>query len=250
MRPVYLFKLKFKVPYGLRIGSGEKGGNELEPLEDGEGRYLIPESSWKGVFRRVTEMLYGNKEHFTGHTEGGDDVYDKEKIEKCRREGECDEVTRIYISKVNKEDPKTFKIIYNMWNCPIERLYGSGYFAGAITISDTVLTSRVIDRPHVTIDRKTKKSKEHNLFTEKVVYPEVIEVKVIVRDEIQAWMRTLKFLYDVGYFIGGGKSRGIGYIRLYAEESEMARVEELGQKPVFRPVIDELKSFATSSLNV
>jgi hypothetical protein len=40
----------------------------------------------------------------------------------------------------------------------------------------------------------------------------------------------------VGTFIGGSKSRGIGYAQLDLRESEYAEMDSLTRKPLFRPL--------------
>lgn len=86
------------------------------------------------------------------------------------------------------------------------------------------------------IDRKTRKSKEKHLFREQIIDVNSVSVKVIVRDMINEWFKTLEFLSQVGTFIGGGKGRGIGYALLDLKESEYAELDRLTRKPIFRPL--------------
>ncbi|QIW22832.1 hypothetical protein EWF20_00740 [Sulfolobus sp. S-194] len=223
-RKIYLFKLKFNTPYGLRVGGNSQDINALIPLSIGE-HYLIPSSTWKGIFRRATEVLLAKPSHFNEH-----------KNEEVQYDSSMDELLK---SKgIEKEEEK--KKFIAMWNCPIERLYGSEYFASAVTFSDTLIKAGITERFHATIDRKTKKGMERYLFREQIVDVKSVNAKIIVRDRIEEWVKTLKFLSDVGTFIGGGKSRGIGYAMLDWKESEYAEVDKLTRKITFRP-LEELK---------
>lgn len=240
---VYLYKLKFQTPYGLRVGGSEEEGNVLQPLQI-ENYYLIPSSSWKGIFRRVTEIIYGNEDHFNEHKPSKDEkkkafeTYYQD-VKKCKDELICsNDVVRILASKIGEESDEEIieklAIIFKEWNCPIEKLYGSKNFAGAITISDTIINAGTEERAHVVIDRKSKRTLEKHLFTEQIIDVNSVEVKVIVRDMVDVWNNTLKFMAEVGTFIGGGKTRGIGYIKLDVKESMFAEVNELERKPQFK----------------
>ena len=228
MKEVYLFKLKFNTPYGLRVGGSKEDINVLTPLKMDE-YYVIPWSSWKGIFRRATEVLIADPHHFNGHED--DNVVD---------DGSLDEVLKAkgLVDKSNEKVKKEREKFIAMWNCPVERLYGSEYFASAVTFSDTLISSGINDRAHVVIDRKTRKAKERHLFREQIINVSSVSVKVIVRDRIGDWFKTLKFLSEEGTFIGGGKSRGIGYALLDWKESEYAKVDALTRKAVFRPLGD------------
>jgi CRISPR/Cas system CSM-associated protein Csm3 (group 7 of RAMP superfamily) len=242
MTEVYLYRLKFNLPNGLRIGGV---GDTTEPLRIGSEEYLIPSSTLKGMFRRATEVILGNPDHLKQHTQDNN-VYSKYKalIEECEHNPKkcVDEVVRIAVAK-GISDEKEFEKLYNQYNCPIERLYGGDYFAGSITISDVLIKTNIIERTHVAINRITKTNLENHLFTEEILDLRSIEVKVIVRGETNymPWMRTLKFMRDVGTFIGNSKSRGIGFIQLDDKESRIAKVYSLLDKPIFKPLSDELK---------
>lgn len=218
---VYLFKLKLNTPYGLRVGGPKDDIYVLKPLEI-EGYYVIPSSSWKGVFRRVTEVLFAGKDHYEGHKNGGTGGVDN-----------LGELIKAKGLESNEEEKRRF---IAMWNCPIERLYGSEYFASAVTFSDTLIDANINERTHTVIDRKTRKSKEKHLFREQIVDVKSVSVKVIVRGRLEEWFKTLEFMSVVGTFIGGSKSRGIGYAQLDLRESEYAEMDSLTRKPIFRPL--------------
>ncbi|BFH74738.1 RAMP superfamily CRISPR-associated protein [Sulfurisphaera javensis] len=186
----YLFRLYFLTPYGFRIGVKVEGENTLYALSYGEA-FIIPATSWKGMFRRVSEMISSN-------TKSMEELYG-------------------FMDSEGKSK------------------------AGLVTFSDSVIkNAKVYTRPHVSIDRKKKTSLERSLFNEEIVYTDKVEVKAIVRGEHELWKNTLLFLRDVGYFIGQGKSRGIGYIKLDEEESVYAKAE-IGKKAEFNPLKEFLK---------
>ncbi|WP_338602831.1 RAMP superfamily CRISPR-associated protein [Sulfolobus tengchongensis] len=255
---IYIFKLKFNMPYGFRVGGTKQESNLLEALyqidEQGSIYYLIPFSSWKGVFRRVTEMLVNSQSHFNNHSVSEDRVNQiytvySSSIEECVKNiTDCDnDVVKVAIAKgiISKNDrshdKKTeFAKLVEMWNCPVEKIYGSEYFAGSITISDSIVYSGVLSRTHAVIDRKSKKVLERHLYTEHIVDVNSVNVNLILRDYIKEWLDTLRFMANVGTFIGGSKSRGIGYIKLDTKESEFAEVRDITAKPVFKPLSDLL----------
>jgi hypothetical protein len=174
---VFLYDLTFEAPFGLRVSSGDRSGNELQPLMIDQETVVIPESSWKGAFRRLSEQLCDNSVN----------------LQKEISEG---------LNKAYKE---------------FELLYGTGDFAGRVTFSASVVKGvRITSRTHTVIDRRKRTILEKHLFTETIAYPERVNVKVIVRGEevLNCWEKTLRFVKLHGIFIGSGKSRGIGYLIL------------------------------------
>jgi len=248
---IQLYSLKFSVPNGFRIGSKVEA-NLVTQLRIDSDIVLIPSSSWKGMFRRVSESVLNNREHSNGHGVSGEGVEDevvKKVVKKAEDLARVDERFRKIAEsnnlittkrpqeggiEIQVDDKEKLAELFGEYNCPIERLYGGKYFAGGITVSDTVIKSPEIEqRIHVSIDRKSRKGIERHLYQEEIVHVNFVEVKVIVRGEFELWKNTLKFLRDIGYFIGGGKSRGIGYIKLNDKESMYAEVKGLGERPKF-----------------
>lgn len=84
-----------------------------------EGYYIIPVSSWRGVFGRVTEILFASKDHFEGHIS-------------AETTGSVDEIKELVKAK-GLSSSEEIKRFLAMLNCPVERLYGSEYFASAVT---------------------------------------------------------------------------------------------------------------------
>lgn len=250
---IYIFDLKFNAPHGLRVGGNKQEANVLSPIQIGD-KYLIPSSSWKGVFRRVSEIVSQHKAHEYDEKEIDTKAPEylnkyKEMIKTCDESVRCDEFAEVLLAKgivevengeIKLNDQKGLVKLYGEWNCPLERLYGSEYFAGAITISDTLISSGLVERTHVVIDRKTRKNLVKNskgfLYTEQIIDVNSVDVKVIIRtdrdDVVELWKKTLKFMSEVGTFIGGGKTRGIGFIKLDLKESRYAELRDLTASPI------------------
>ncbi|QKR00769.1 hypothetical protein GWK48_10545 [Metallosphaera tengchongensis] len=221
---VRLYKLKFLTPKGFRIGGGNQ--DTLEPLTMG-GKYVIPASSLKGVLRRTSEIVCG---HSPNHEE-----VDPKKVYEENSKNE--EITAIARAKgvLSVERQKEFAELYTQYKCQIERLYGGDFFAGAISIADVTLDGEVLERAHSSMDRKKGKVLEKHLYTEKYLNVKQFEVKVVVRgnEAQECWNKTLKFLNEVGTFLGGGKSRGIGLLALDLEESLVGEVNGLTSPPTW-----------------
>lgn len=248
-----LYNLYFEIPYGIRIG-GRGEGSLLEAYQIEPGIYIIPASSWKGVFRRISESLMqkypGAKTHKSeSKHEGEVDTKDATELFKRVIEGhdsplefvkKYGDLGKIIVSVIKEKREnqfaEEFKEIYLSWNCPAERLYGSQYFASLVNFSDSVFSSMSDYRPHVVINRRTRTQEEKHLFKEQIVYPGKVNLKVLLRysseDDIpfKVWMDTLKFVEKVGIFIGASKSRGIGYTKLIKSESTMAKIEGLDKE--------------------
>lgn len=232
---IQVFKLKFQTPNGFRIGSKAER-NLLTQLRIDTETVLIPASSWKGVFRRVSEIVLNGSER-NAVKDGEVDAIIKDAKDLIKTDLRFRKIAESHeLIEVNQEvkDAKSLAEAYKEYSSPIERLYGGKYFAGYITISDTVIQDAELEqRAHVTIDRKSRKNLERHLYAEEIVNVNSIKVNVIVRGEFELWKSTLKFLRDIGYFIGAGKSRGIGYIKLDDKESMYAVIDKLKDRPKF-----------------
>ena len=240
----YLFNLIFKTS-GLRIG-GETDKNVLYFLKYDE-MYVIPFSSWKGSFKRISEyvaksMKIGSSDkhkddRHEGYTDNEiEDILQsiKQKGDKIRGEEiESDKYPNLSsIFSPNNEysvrdvEDKIREYIASI-KCPIDGLYGSNFFASKLTFSDSVFHENGTFLTHVTIDRMKMKAYEEDkgghLFDEEVLRPQKIELKIILRipneNELKVWKNTLKFIDTEGLQIGGGKSRGLGMLTLDKEST-------------------------------
>lgn len=198
---VYLYVLKFVAPYGVRVGSSEKGGSDLYPLMVNNAP-VIPESSWKGAFRRVSEQVCGSE---------------------VKVDGEL-------LKKLGENLGKEVQSIKDY-----ELLYGLESMAGRISFSASVLEeAKLITKPHASMDRARGKVAEQHLFFEHLAFPKnEITVNVIVRGDeaLECWEKTLRFVQVHGLMMGAGKTRGNGYLVL--KEVKRAVVNEVSEKPKF-----------------
>ncbi|MEM0290222.1 MAG: hypothetical protein QXD10_09925, partial [Metallosphaera sp.] len=119
---------------------------------------------------------------------------------------------------------------------PLNRLYGSPYFAGALVFSDSVMSNKEVKSGlvnKVSINRATRKSEEQALFVEEVIYPRQVRVRVNMRrvpnSAIELWRSTLRFSMDVGVPIGAGKSKR-SWAVLNLEDSLVKEVKLTEQK--------------------
>lgn len=113
------------------------------------------------------------------------------------------------------------------WTCPLEATYGTLYFAGAVTFSDSVLRPLEVSlTSHVSMDRSTGRAAEGNLFQEERVRVGSVYVTVVLRREdvtLELWRNTLRYMAYVGTGLGSGKSRGAWAV-LDASESQEAEI--------------------------
>ncbi|BDC17514.1 RAMP superfamily CRISPR-associated protein [Acidianus sp. HS-5] len=244
----YLFRLYFKPTSPILIG-GIREGTVTYFLDEG-GQKVIPFSSWKGAFKRVTELVAKScndpiiKSHLNDDHEDPPTRAEAEKIAKiCGEQCSGDKLKDIkcrgydcgYLfssGRVYKREDvvDTVSKFLAYIQCPIEGIYGSKSFAGKVVFSDSVISSsELLQLTRTTIDRETWTVKEGHLYTEELLLPEKIEVKVLLRNpsekEMKLWKETLDFIEKLGLQIGNGKSKGQGLLNLDAEESTFRKVE-------------------------
>ncbi|EZQ10627.1 hypothetical protein CM19_04045 [Candidatus Acidianus copahuensis] len=271
---IEIFKLKLSPKGNIRV-AGEIDGNTIYPLNY-DGLYVIPYSSLKGVLRRISESVVktmncqgnikksietyiGTEGKYTHVVEKDGNAYigneviriDLHKpvyenlISCLSSRNNCEKVEEIlHLFPKNEKDIELeeFSKIYEDYNLsknnPLERIYGSPYFSGGLTISDARLEGTNEITTHVTIDRKTKIQKERNLFNEISLRSRGFNVFVSLKFdegelgkcEKELWKMTLKYVNTLGIFVGGGKSRGLGYVILDDKESSYASINNLDER--------------------
>jgi len=265
---IRLFKLSFKGD-SLRVG-GEREGSTVYQLKytvKGRDIPVIPNSSWKGVFKRISEGIAKAKGIGTASSHNNDD-HPKEKrnneeankrvqsiLEHANVKSEMnkgnkikgtqlkgididDEVWTIVRSNVSADyvtwedlEEITAKTVY-YYMCPVDRLYGSKLFASSISFSDSLVEGNTSFQPHVVLDRTFGAQKEKRLFEEEVVEPSNITLRVVLRPEgdVQLWRYTLRYVEKMGIAVGGSKSRGLGHLTLDVEESKVGEVDGVNVK--------------------
>ena len=264
---VYLFELRFEVNH-FRIG-GEADGSLLTLLRYGN-ELVVPYSSWKGSFKRVSEVIaksYGdgaashhvNDEH-EGYSDGDIETIVKgitESVGKGNIGGKKVDGSRIRLQSfpgfdglasafapIEYSEDEVREIVREFVassKCPIDRLYGSKFFASELSFSDSTLPTDLVETiTHVTINRKTwtalKREESGNLFSEEVVGPLQLSVRVLLRvpseEDMSLWKQTLEYVEEEGLQLGSGKSRGLGVARLLPAESSVKIVKGLSATSV------------------
>ncbi len=249
---IYLFNLIFKTK-GVRIG-GITDANILYFLKYGE-TYVIPFSSWKGSFKRITEYIAKSMNigsaicHKDDQHKGYNDKEIEDIIKKISENNQTNgkilgkNITSEKYPHLNslfspqdyyevKEVEETVREYIASMKCPIDGLYGSRFFASKLTFSDSLINENGTFLTHVTINRKTMKAYETeeggHLFYEEIVRPRNATLKIILRTpsekELEVWKNTLKFIENEGIQIGAGKSRGLGMLSLDVAESTVYKV--------------------------
>ncbi len=251
---VYLFDLQLDVGR-FRIGA-EADGSLLTLLSYGDV-LVVPFSSWKGAFKRISEVLarsYGEgaaKHHLDDEHKGysdeliervmgnlGVEPFDGRKLRAMR----VPEIPELFSAFADTEysEKEVREIVTELVaskKCPVDRLYGSKFFASELSFSDSIVRQELLDVvTHVTINRKTgtalKKEETGNLFSEEVVGPLSLSERVIFRapneEDKELWRSTLNFVVEEGIQIGSGKSRGLGSASLNVEKSSVRVVKGLG----------------------
>lgn len=227
----------------VRIGR-QSTGNELEALKYGD-MYVIPFSTWKGAFRSVTEAILpalSGRDEFRGLQElreevermvdsapgDGDQLVWRigEEVERASSSHpEIEGLDRVLRDVLNPESgadeiKRTARGILASYLRPEDRLYGgprreSGLadvgFAGALLFSDSVMSGERMVVTRTSINRKTRKVEEHMLYSEEVIRPGTVRLRVILHNVPAfarvTWIETLRFVGEVGLGLGSGKSR-------------------------------------------
>ena len=270
---IYIFTLYFKPIAPIRIG-GITDGNMLYFINY-DGTYIIPYSSWKGSFKRISETLaktinftptinqiintHINDTHKEDHTKllnlpeiktkideiNIDKIYTQSPIKgknirnhllslENTKDTFYKEISSIFSpeNEYGRDDALKEIVQYLTYKlCPIDGLYGSPYFASKLTFSDTIINGKTYFMTHTTIDRKTRKAKEGNLYTEELKIVDQIKIRIILRqpnrNEKLLWQKTLKYLTQQEITIGAGKTRGIGYLQLDTQQSYYKEINQL-----------------------
>lgn len=110
------------------------------------------------------------------------------------------------------------------YNCPIDRLFGSKYFKGKLSVKTILLEidgekTRTGTRYHVAIDRMSQKNLEQSLYEDHLIYLKEIPVEITILeiDEASPEYKLLEHLKEyiqkIGVHIGTSKSTGYGPLK-------------------------------------
>jgi len=243
LRTRLILKLRFNSG-PLRIGGGEREGPILQILRvpvKGKLLPVIPESSWRGVLRRIGEWISKasrfqspmENELVAHHMERDvlDHLMSTDVLEKIKEEVRAveDEVLERFLPRdlisrlreepeiINSRDLQSFLSVL----CPICRLFGGQGLKGKLTLEDTVLNQGFSQpRSHVAIGRIAGVREEEHLFRAEYFFPEEVVLEVIVDNitpkssEALILSGVIDWILKLGLEIGGFKSRGSGYLEL------------------------------------
>ena len=125
------------------------------------------------------------------------------------------------------------------YHCPLDRLFGSQYFKGKISIKSILVDQEHyhgMPRPHVAIDRAKQIKVEQALFVDYVVYVDKLNIEIIVYDVEQGGPEELllnsllDYMEKIGIHIGASKSTGYGHLMLVEKRIDKISYKELHQQ--------------------
>ena len=231
---VRVLKLTFRLESHLLVGSIREG-SIISPLRvtlpSGKIVYVIPSTTWKGVFRKTSLRIlphldYGNsianRVARIHHTEWSISDLSSEVISVLKRDKEIQSALKVSVNTEELDVGNRDHIeIALSTKCPLERLYGSQYRAANIIFLDTFIeNAKLIQLPHVAIDRKTGKAKSGHLFYENAIQRGTL-VNLYMIDhtlrnspERKLLEETINIVKELGIHLGTGKSRGLGFLAL------------------------------------
>ena len=247
--------ITFEPETTLHIGIGEWGVRR-EIMRIGEGKAVIPASSWKGAFRQIGENI-AKTQTFCGlemiavksYVEGERgityDINDSKLVEDfikaLKGESGFFELTHEDLTKLLQkldynqaeinilvEDSKKAKAalanIIALY-CPIGKLFGNTVIAGKLRFLDTIFQYKPHLKPGVGIDRSSGTVKENQLyFLEAASIDSNIILKLIADNlepqtsDSKLFAATLKYIEKVGLQLGARKSTGMGSLRMAGAE--------------------------------
>jgi CRISPR-associated RAMP protein (TIGR02581 family) len=217
----------------LRISSGrstEPIGSDLPVIKDAFGRPLIPGSSFKGALRsRLESFLRGI-------------LGDNPKLVANPAVEEEWSITSQEMKKLKEDFPNDLQLteaIIKQTDLP-SRLFGSPWLASKFQVRDlTVLPDfwfgQYQERDGVSIDRDTETAADGKLYDFQVVPAgTVFEFKAIVENaepwELGLLMVGLHQFETEQIPLGGGRSRGLGVVKLEIEQMQWLDVDNNPEK--------------------
>jgi len=255
-RALITLKLTPKEP--LHIGTGAKEFYsptiKIKSIDNKEYVY-IPESSIRGVLRRISESIVkASINAFNGyerklveaHYEPEEDiirhlgvidiakeiVQDEDLLKQFIPEDEIGEVVKqIKSGKPPDEMLKKIETLLALL-CPICRLWGSIGLRSKIIIRDVLISNyKLHPYTRVSVDRKSQMQAKGRLFSIEKTYIPSIELNIIVTNvkpgssEALILASLLEYIKNLGISIGGMKSIGLGYLELDTEKSNVVYVD-------------------------
>lgn len=199
----------------LRISAGrsvEPIGSDLPVVKDALGRPLIPGSSFKGAMRsRLESFLRGVDARF---------AIDPSELVETRQ---MNRIKQIKQDHEKRPDAELTEVLRKQTDL-VSRLFGSPWMAGKLQVRDLTVDpdfwfDQYMERDGVAIDRDTETAAEGKLYDFQIVPAEAHFTFQAVVENAEPWELGL-FMIGLHQFkteqipLGGGRSRGLGVVRL------------------------------------
>lgn len=216
----------------LRIGAGkstEVVGTDLPVLRDALGQPFIPGSSFKGAFRARVEAFVravaDDRRQACYPTDGG---------QWCIRADEMKAIKDEARGKGWSDAEFSDRVLGH--TCLVCQLFGSPWLASHVQIRDLPVSSVWIGqyqvRNGVAIDRDTETASEGLLYDYEVVPAGTAFDCQILVENAKEWQLGMLFVglqefADGRVALGGGRSRGLGAVRLDLTEKTLVEGQDL-----------------------
>lgn len=202
----------------LRIGAGRSSepiGSDLPVIKDALGRPLIPGASFKGAMRSRIESFLRGINPDLAEDPASFTTSDKDRLIKGLKEQykENDENLTIALIKITD---------------PVARLFGSPWIASKFQVRDLTVQpdswfGQYQERDGVAIDRDTETASDGKLYDFQVVPAGTpFEFRAVVENaeewELGLLMIGLHQFENEMIPLGGGRSRGLGVVKLGIED--------------------------------
>ncbi|GAX45310.1 hypothetical protein NIES4075_63310 [Tolypothrix sp. NIES-4075] len=243
----------------LRISAGRSSepiGSDLPVIKDALGRPLIPGSSLKGALRsRLESFLRGIHLDFAANP-----AQELEWSITPDRMSEFKEKNKNF--KPQEKEEKLHEFIINNTDL-VSSLFGSPWLASKFQIRDLTVSEpeenwfgQYQERDGVAIDRDTETAGDGKLYDFQVVPAGTPFIFHAVIENAEEWelgmlMIGLHQFQTKQIPLGGGRSRGLGVVKLIIKEMNWVDVRDENDKEKVNPnkVITYLKKLVSLNLN-
>lgn len=217
-----IFDLYFDVKQPISVGSGTEGNiRKIAILIKDEGLVpFVPAESVKGTMRSLARRLFPEYNCDKGEHYSGSDVNITEReldiLQSVLHERQIEELS----------DKVKMNLIRSL-RCAICRLFGSKMLCGKLLFNDMYPLGYkdVMTYTSNSINRKTMTVEQNRLFTAEYIMPEGMYLRIIAdnlgREEKILISSLLRWISDIGFEVGGLKSRGYGLLLLNKERSSI-----------------------------
>jgi CRISPR-associated RAMP protein (TIGR02581 family) len=244
----------------LRISAGRSSepiGSDLPVIKDALGRPLIPGSSFKGALRsRIESFLRGIHLDFAANP-----AQELEWSIPPDRMSEFKEQNKDLKPQVKEE--KLHEFIINNTDL-VSSLFGSPWLASKFQIRDLTVSKpednwfgQYQERDGVAIDRDTETAGDGKLYDFQVVPAGTPFIFHAVIENAEEWelgmlMIGLHQFQTEQIPLGGGRSRGLGVVKLIINDMNWVDVRDENDKKKINPnkVITYLKKLVSSNANL